>query len=65
MKADEPDQAEAAFSMAIRCRKRRDQGRAPGAANGTDTRMQIAHHRERGRVRQLLRDFDGARQGPK
>lgn len=27
--------------------------------------MEAAHHRERGKVRQLLRDFDGARQGRK
>lgn len=62
MKADELEQAEAAFSLAIECRQRRGQGRAPGAADGTDTSMHAAHHRERGKVRQLLRDFDGARQ---
>ena len=63
MKADELGQAEGAFSLAIRCREQRDHSRAPGAANGTDKRMQAAHHRERGKARQLLRDFDGARCG--
>lgn len=62
MKADELEEAEDAFSLAIECRKRRVRGKAPSTADGTDTRMQAAHHRERGRVRQLLRDFDGARQ---
>lgn len=61
VKANELGRAEDAFSLAIERRKNGGQRSASGAANGTDARMKAAYHLERGKVRQLLRNFDGAR----
>lgn len=52
------DQAENAFSMAIESRNR------PARRNAAGTSAPVprtAYHVERGKVRMLLRDFDGAR----
>lgn len=62
MQANELDEAEDAFSLAIECRQQAADGVESRAEDATRTGMRAACHSERGKVRQLLRDFDGARQ---
>lgn len=67
MNAGELDDAHDAFSLAIEGRNPRGP-RSPKewgvscVVDGANV-AHSAYHRERGKVRQLLRDFDGARQG--
>ncbi len=65
MKANELGEAEGAFSLAIEGQKKPPpaEGGESRAADTAESEMRAAYHRERGKVRQLLRDFDGARQG--
>lgn len=67
MNAGELDEAHDAFSLAIegqnsRAPRRPKEWGMSCVVDGANV-AHSAHHRERGKVRQLLRDFDGARQG--